>query len=91
MLSTLFFVYTMGLGWSSEGNITVRYWGPYIGNLNAALANHLMIAFSAYLIGLIFRNRHRGIYIFIYYTLIMSLSAATLSNIIFLTLEVLMK
>lgn len=91
ILSTIYFVYIANLGWSGEVNITVQYLGPYIGNFNALLINHFMLALILGLVGFIFRKEYTSIYILPYFIFIMLLSGVTLSNIILTTLEIVTK
>ena len=85
ILSTVYFVHILGLGWELEGNAMVRQYGNSVGHLNALLINHFLLFSMLYFLGVIFKKWPFGLCL-VYRIFILLFSSAVLINLIFPTL-----
>ena len=91
ILSTIYFVYFLQLGWSSEMNYMVRRFGDSMGHLNALLLNHFALAIILGLFGFFTNKILEFITYIVYNFFIFILILTILTNIIMSTLVVIFK
>lgn len=85
ILSTIYFVHVLGLGWTAEANAMVRKFGNSIGHLNSLLINHLLLIAGLCLLHVIFKKRPHLLEA-VYGLFILVFSLAVVGNLIFSTL-----
>jgi hypothetical protein len=89
ILSTFYFVYILGLGWSKEANYLIGKYGYTFGHLNVLFFNHFLIATGGYIFGFLL-NKLGSLYsIFFYLSFSIITFGVVLQNIIFPTIDVL--
>lgn len=82
ILSTVFVVHILGMGWSVEKNYMVNKYGNALGHLNVLLLNHFLLAITGYLIGYLSNKITPTLSLFFYGCVILLLFNVTLNNII---------